>query len=91
MLKQLVLIGAIVLSGCASKPPATTNSGLPYHVMDNFKADCKYAKYQTQFLEDKITDYQQYHQTRPYTDADRTYYRKLKNALWGLRSSCAAK
>ena len=91
MFKELVLIGAIVLSGCASKSPVAPTPGLPYHMMDNFKADCLHAKYQMQFLEDKIAEYQQYHQTRPYTNADHVYHRKLKNALWGLRSSCVVK
>lgn len=91
MLKILIILGTVVVVGCASKPPVTTNYSLPYHMMDNFKADCLYAKHQTKFLEDKIAEYQQYHLTHPYTDADHVYYRKLKNALWGLRSSCAAK
>ena len=96
MLKQIVLISAIVLTGCASRAPVsvapvvTTPSALPYHVMDTFKADCLYGDTQRKFLEERIKEYDQYHLTRPYTEQDRNYYIKLKNALWGLRSACGA-
>jgi hypothetical protein len=91
MIKQLVLVGAVVLGGCASQAPVVpTSVTLPYYTMDGFKADCLYGDTQRRFLEDKIAEYNQYHQTRPYTEQDRTYYTKLKNALWGLRSACGA-
>ena len=94
MIKQLVLVGAIVLSGCATRAPVTpmvaVPAALPYYVMDTFKADCLYGETQRRFLEERIAEYNQYHQTRPYTEQDRNYYIKLKNALWGLRSACGA-
>jgi hypothetical protein len=94
MIKQLVLAGVIVLSGCATQAPAPTYTrmppALPYHAMATFKADCLYSASQRQFLEERINEYNQYHQTRPYTEQDRDYYTKLKNALWGLRSACGA-
>ena len=90
MLKLLILAGAIALSGCATRAPTPkAEAPLPYYVMDNFKANCLYGDYQRKFLEDKIAEYQYYHQDHPYTEQDREYYSKLKNALWGLRSSCA--
>jgi hypothetical protein len=91
MIKQIVLAGAIVLSGCATQTPTvTTPAVLPYYVMDTFKADCLYGDSQRRFLEEKIREYNQYHQTRPATEQGRDYYTKLKNALWGLRSACGA-
>ena len=91
MIKQLILAGAIVLSGCATQAPVVpTSVTLPYYTMDTFKADCLYGDTQRRFLEERITEYNQYHLTRPYTEQDRTYYIKLKNALWGLRSACGA-
>jgi len=89
MIKQLVLAGAIVLTGCATRAPvAPVPAALPYQVMDTFKADCLYGETQRKFLEERIAEYNQYHQTRPYTEQDRVYHTKLKNALWGLRSAC---
>jgi hypothetical protein len=91
MIKQLVLVSAVVLGGCASQAPVVPMSVmLPYYTMDTFKADCAYSETQRKFLEDRIAEYNQYHLTRPYTEQDRTYYTKLKNALWGLRSACGA-
>jgi hypothetical protein len=92
MIKQLVLVSAVVLGGCASQAPVVPMSvvTLPYYTMDTFKADCAYGETQRRFLEDRIAEYNQYHLTRPYTEQDRTYYTKLKNALWGLRSACGA-
>jgi hypothetical protein len=100
MIKQIVVAGVIVLSGCATQTPAptytrmpptvTTPAVLPYYVMDTFKADCLYGDNQRRFLEERIREYNQYHQTRPVTEQGRDYYTKLKNALWGLRSACGA-
>lgn len=91
MLKLLVLAGVIALSGCATRTaPVKADTPLPYYLMDNFKADCLYGDYQRKFLEDKIEEYQYYHRDHPYTQQDREYYSKLKNALWGLRSSCVS-
>ena len=89
MIKLLVLASVIALTGCATRTPQPkAEAPLSYYVMDNFKADCLYGDYQRKFLEDKISEYQYYHKDHPYTDQDREYYSKLKNALWGLRSSC---
>ena len=91
MIKQLILAGAIVLSGCATQAPVVpTSVTLPYYTMDTFKANCLYGETQRKFLEERINEYNQFHQTRLYTEQDRNYYIKLKNALWGLRSACGA-
>jgi hypothetical protein len=91
MIKLLVLVGMIALGGCATQAPVTpTPVALPYHVMDTFRADCLYGDNQRRFLEDRINEYNQYHQTRAHTEQGRSYYVKLKNALWGLRSACGA-
>ena len=88
MIKALVLVGVITLSGCATRTPPVAS--LPYYTMDNFKANCSLSETQRKFLEDRITEYELYHQTRPYTEQDQRYYIKLKNSLWGLRSACGA-
>ena len=100
MIKQLVLASVIVLGGCATQAPAPTYTRmqpvvatpmvLPYYVMDTFKADCLYSDNHRRFLEERINEYNQYHQTRTVTEQSRDYYTKLKNALWGLRSACGA-
>ena len=91
MIKQFILVGAVVLSGCATQTPVVpTSVTLPYYTMDTFQANCLYGDTQRKFLEERIAEYNQYHQTRPYTEQDRAYYIKLKNALWGLRSACGA-
>jgi hypothetical protein len=57
MIKQIVLAGAIVLSGCATQTPTvTTPAVLPDYVMDTFKADCLYGDSQRRFLEEKIRE-----------------------------------
>jgi hypothetical protein len=98
MIKHLVIISAVMLGGCATQTPtytrmapeAMTPAVLPYYVMDTFKADCLYGDTQRKFLEERIAEYNLYHQSRPLTEQDRDYYIKLKNALWGLRSACGA-
>ena len=84
MIKILVLVGVIVLGGCASQPEK------PYYPADmkNFVASCQQAKNQIPFLTEKIDEY---HRTHPITLEDRRYFEKLKNNLWSLRSSCSAK
>jgi hypothetical protein len=100
MIKQIVLVSVVMLGGCAIQTPmptytrmppvVATPAVLPYYAMDTFKADCLYGDSQRRFLEERITEYNQYHQTRPFTEQDRDYHTKLKNALWGLRSACGA-
>jgi hypothetical protein len=91
MIKTMVLVGAIVLSGCATRTqPVKAEAPLPYGVMDTFRADCLYGDTQRRFLEDRIEEYNFYHRDRPVTEQDRLYYNKLKNALWGLRSACGS-
>ena len=93
-MKQLIIVSAIVLTGCAAQQPTTTVTAapamLPYYAMTNFKADCLYGDTQRQFLEERIAEYDRYHATRAATEQSRDYYNKLKNALWGLRSACGA-
>ena len=86
MIKALVLVGVIALSGCASRTPPVAS--LPYYTMDNFVANCPEAKTQMAFLDNKLVEYQEYHKSQPYTLEDQRYYGKLKNALWALRSTC---
>jgi hypothetical protein len=88
MIKALVLVGVVALSGCATRTTPVTP--LPYYTMNNFKAECSLSETQRRFLEDRIAEYELYHQTRPYTEQDQRYYIKLKNSLWGLRSACGA-
>jgi hypothetical protein len=88
MIKALVLVGVIALSGCATRTLPVAS--LPYYTMDNFKAECSLSATQRKFLEDRVAEYELYHQTRPYTEQDKQYYIKLKNSLWGLRSACGA-
>jgi len=93
MIKQFILVGVVVLSGCATRTPTVmpeTRPTLPYYTMDNFKADCLYGETQRKFLEDRIEEYQLYHRDRAVTEQDRLYYNKLKNSLWGLRSACGS-
>ena len=90
-IRILLLAGAIAVTGCATRPRPVAVNVPPYQVMDSFKADCLYAKSQIEFLERKLVEYQQYHESYPYTDADTRYYRQVKNALWALRTSCIVK
>ena len=90
-MKQLIIVSAILLTGCAAQQPVTTAPAmLPYYAMTNFKADCLYGDTQRQFLEERLAEYDRYHATRAATEQSRDYYNKLKNALWGLRSACGA-
>jgi hypothetical protein len=86
------LLSIVVLSGCAMNPKPPAQVYVPaYQYMNSFRADCKYAPAQIEYLEKKLVEYQQYHEYYPYTDADTQYYRQVKNALWALRSSCVSK
>jgi len=90
-MRVIFFLAVIFMVGCATRTvPSKPEAPLPYNVMDNFKADCLYGETQRKFLEDKIEEYEFYHKDRPYTDVDRRYYIKLKNALWGLRSACGS-
>ena len=87
MIKNLIILSAVVLVGCASQPqqkyyPAD---------MNNFIANCNQASSQIDFLTQRIDEYNEYHRTNPPTLEDRRYYGKLKNNLWSLRSSCSQK
>jgi predicted lipoprotein len=87
MIKKLVLVGVMSMAGCAITPKPVAPAPA-YSTMNSFKPDCLYGKGQINFLEQKLTEYQQYHETHPYTAADTQYYRQVKNALWALRSKC---
>lgn len=87
MLKQLVIIGTVLLVGCASQPAPTYQRA----DMTNFIANCRVAKIQIDSLQKQIDAYNAYHQTVPPTLDDRRYYGKLKNNLWSLRSTCDPK
>lgn len=87
MLKPLVILGAVVLVGCASQPAPT------YQRVDmtNFVANCRVAKIQIDSLQKQIDEYNEYHRTNTPTLEDRRYYGRLKNNLWSLRSTCDPK
>jgi hypothetical protein len=87
MLKTLMIVGTVVLVGCAGRP------NQPYQPADmkNFVASCSQAKNQIDFLSQQIDEYNEYHKNQPITLEDRRYYSQLKNNLWSLRSTCSAK
>lgn len=87
MLKQLVIVGTVLLVGCASQPTPTYQKA----DMTNFIANCRVAKTQIDFLQKQIDAYVAYHQKVPPTLEDQRYYGKLKNNIWSLRSTCPAK
>lgn len=87
MLKNLIVLGAIVLVGCASQPEKTYNPP----DMKNFVANCNHARAQIDYLTKEINSYNEYHKNYPTTLEDRRAYGRMKNALWSLRSSCSAK
>jgi len=90
MFKTVIVIGTVVLVGCAGQP---RQSEKPYQPADmkNFVAGCNLARSQIDFLTQKINEYNEYHRTHPITLEDRRYYGQLKNNLWSLRSTCSAK
>lgn len=87
MLKQLIILSAVALIGCASQPEKN------YYPADmtNFVANCRVAKTQIDFLNQKIAEYQEHFRNRTPTLEDQRYYGKLKNNIWSLRSTCSAK
>ena len=87
MLKHLVMIGAVILAGCASQPAPTYQRA----DMTNFVPNCKIAKIQIDFLQKQIDEYLVYWRTQTVTLDDQRYFGKLKNNLWSLRSTCSAK
>ena len=87
MLKQLVMIGTVILVGCASQPAPTYQRA----DMTNFVPNCKIAKIQIDFLQKQIDEYLVYWRTQTVTLDDQRYFGKLKNNLWSLRSTCSAK
>jgi len=86
------MIGVAAISGCATQPQPRPLSipAPPYQAMDQYQPNCYYAREEIPVLEQKVTEYQTYHQDHAITDADLKYYGKLKNSLWGLRS-CGSK
>jgi uncharacterized lipoprotein YmbA len=86
MIKALVIVGAIVLSGCASQ---TTQQGYDISDYNTFKIDCSRAREQAEYLQSKITGFHEYFRNRSTTLDERKYYTRLKNNLWSLRSSCS--
>ncbi len=87
MLKQLVMIGTVILVGCASQPAPTYQRA----DMTNFVPNCKIAKIQIDFLQKQIDEYLVYWRTQTVTLDDQRYFGKLKNNLWSLRSTCSTK
>lgn len=86
-IKILAVATAITLVGCAGQPRQQ------YRPVDmtTFVPNCKDARFQTEYLTQKINEYLEYHQNNPPTLEDRRNYGKMKNTLWSLRSSCSAK
>lgn len=87
MIKLLIILAAVSLVGCASKPQQQYQPA----DMTNFVANCRVAKSQIDFLQREIDAYLAYHRDVPVTLADQRYYGKLKNNIWALRSTCPAK
>ena len=87
MFKYLIPSLVVALVGCAGQPQATYRPA----DMKNFIPNCRDAKMQIDYLQQKINEYNAYHQTNVPTLEDRRYYGKLKNNLWSLRSSCNQK
>ena len=86
MIKYFIPVILVVLVGCANRAPEKEYSPAD---MKNFVANCKIAKIQIDFLQQKIAEFLEYHQTHPLTVEDRKYYGRLKNNLWSLRSTCS--
>ena len=87
MVKHLIVLVALLVSGCATQPEKA------YHPADmtNFIANCRQARGQIDFLQQEIDAYLTYHKTVPVTLEDQRYFGKLKNNLWSLRSTCPQK
>lgn len=87
MIKHLIILGTVVLVGCASQPEKK------YYPPDmtNFVASCVQARTQIDYLTREINNYNEYYKDRPTTLESRRAYGRMKNALWSLRSSCSAK
>jgi len=81
------MIGTVALVGCASQPAPTFQQAN----MTNFVANCRVAKTQIDFLNQRINEYQDYFRNHTPTLEDQRYYGKLKNNIWSLRSTCPAK
>ena len=87
MLKHLVMVGTVILVGCASQPAPTYQQA----DMTNFVPNCKIAKIQIDFLQKQTDAYLAYWRTQMVTLEDQRYFGKLKNNIWSLRSTCSAK
>jgi uncharacterized lipoprotein YmbA len=87
MIKKIIIIGAVILTGCTTQPKQT------YYPADmtNFIANCRQAHAQIDFLQREIDAYLAYHQTVPVTLEDQRYFGRLKNNIWSLRSTCNAR
>lgn len=87
MIKHLIILGVLIVSGCATRPEQAYRPA----DMTNFVANCQQARSQIDFLQREIDAYLAYHKTVPVTLEDQRYFGKLKNNLWSLRSSCPQK
>ena len=86
MLRYLIFISLSVLVGCASQPEKKYQ--LPD--MASFKANCRVAKVQIDYLSTQLDEYIQHYKTQPITLESRRALGHMKNALWSLRSTCSA-
>jgi len=85
-MKKVMISAVLLLVGCATQPTQEFDRS----AMSGFKADCRQAKSQVEFLQQQIDTYHRYFQSRPITTEDRRYYTRLKNNIWSLRASCSA-
>ena len=87
MIKKLIVIGAVILTGCVAQPKQA------YYPTDmkNFIPNCRLARNQIDSLQREIDDYLAYHQTVPVTLEDQRHFGRLKNNIWSLRSTCDAR
>lgn len=84
-MKKLLIL-AIILTGCASQH---VQQSFDRNDMVGFKTDCGRPQQQVDYLQDRITAYLEYFQSRTLTLEDRRYYSTLKNNIWSLRASCS--
>ena len=85
-MQKLFFATLIILSGCATKPPATFDR----NDMVGWQNNCGRAQQQVDYLQSRIDAYREYFKDHSITLEDRRYMGKLKNNIWSLRSSCSA-
>ena len=85
-INKLIILSAIVLVGCATKPAQPFN----LNDLEGWQNNCGQAKAQVEYLQQRLNDYRDYYKDHSITLESQRYVGKLKNNLWSLRSSCSA-